>query len=333
MLLRLVLLTGLLAACQAYSATPPRPQGVPALATAATHAPAGVREHTPAPPGPQSSPLLQVTRDTTAAYAVHDRPDDVEGYQVHFIYALPSDGADAFLDVNGGIELSAQAMNHWLLSQTGYQLRYDTYQGQLDITFMQLPYTAAQISETHSGVNDLVEHWIKINGLAQEHKLYVVYYDGLLVTPEGFCGLAAFPPKGIGQTAVLLLRGYNPTYDLTCPRNFTKSVDFTGFFEITILHEVLHLLGLAADCAPHAEGGHVNDSAQDLMYFQYDGSYSPLFTMLDYGNDDYYNHGRSDCPDLARSVFLEPLPAQAEPPPRWMDSIRNTPPNPIGGAQ
>lgn len=277
-------------------------------------------------------PTPEIERDTDLPFATFDRPDDVEGYQVHFIYALPSDGVDALLDVSGEIEMSATAMNNWLYSQAGARLRYDTYEGALDITFVRLPYTAEQVSNAHGRVTDLLEYWIKISGLAQDNKLYIVHYDGFFVTPEGYCGLAPLPPGGLGQSAVLLLRGYNPTRDLGCPRNFTRSADYTGFFEVTILHEVLHVMGLVANCAPNVQGGHVFDSTQDLMYYAYDGSYSPLYTNLDYGNNDYFNHGQ-DCPDLANSIFLEPLPAEAELPPRWEDSVRHLPPDPVGGMQ
>lgn len=331
----LALLPALLLGCAAPAAMQQVAEQLEAPATAVSlllAAPQHAASPTPIA-RPTALPTLAVERQTELPFATYDRPDDVEGYQVHFIYALPKDGTDALLDVSGEIEMSATAMNHWLFTQTGSRLRYDTYEGALDITFVQLPYTAEQISQVHSRVNDLLEYWIKVTGLAQDNKLYVVHYDGFFVTAEGYCGLAPLPPDGLGQTAVLLLRGYNPTYDLTCPRSFTRSADYTGFFEITILHEVLHLMGLVAACAPNAEGGHVNDSSQDLMYYAYDGSYSPLFTNLDFGNNDYYNHGVADCPDLARSVFLDPLPADAELPPRWEHSLRNIPPDPIGGMQ
>lgn len=342
---RIALLTtlaaGLLLACRAGSlalqGAEPTAVVLEAFVPSAEEAPAET-----AAPGAVAAPATQAAtpavglpaeRDTDLPYSTYDQPDDVDGYQVHFVYALPSDGEDAFLDINGQIEMSANAMNYWLNSKTGQRLRYDTADGQLDITFIRLPYTADEISQEYRSINSLLEHWLKITGRAKDNKLYVVYYDGFVVTSEGYCGLAPVPPKGIGQTAVLLLRGYNPTSDLPCPRSFTRSADYTGFFEVTILHELLHMLGVVGECGPNYNGSHVNDHPQDLMYHQYDGTFSPLFMYLDFGNDDYYNHGRADCPDLARSIFLEPLPEGAEPPPRWEDTIRNIPPDPLGGIQ
>jgi hypothetical protein len=39
--------------------------------------------------------------------------------------------------------------------------------------------------------------------------------------------------------------------------------------------------------------------------------------LLDPGNDDYFNHNIPNSPDLAKSAFLEPLPASPELPPAW----------------
>lgn len=268
-------------------------------------------------------------RETQASFFVADQPDDVEGYQIHFFYALPNDGRDDLLDVNGVIALSAAAMNNWLQRKTDHFLRYDTYQGALDISYLPLNVDAQTISDLGTDILVYLEHEIKFRGFDSKHKIFLVYYDGFFVTPEGYCGLASYPPDGAGQTAVLLLRGYNPTYDLVCPRQFTKSADYTGYFEMTILHEVLHLLGMVPACAPNNNDGHVSDSPQDLMYGEYDGSYSPLYMTLDLHNDDYFGHGNAGCPDLARSAFLDPLPVDAEPPPGWDVSSRYLPPDPL----
>lgn len=269
-------------------------------------------------------------RDTELDYSTEDRPDDVSGFQVHFVYALPSDGRDDFLDINGQIELSANAMNDWLERATdGSKLRYDTYQGQLDISFMQLAYSADEVSNLAIDVLALMDYEIKARGFDTTSKVYVVYYDGQFVSEAGFCGLANYPPDGAGVTTVLLLRAYIPRFDQPCPRQFTQSADYTGFFEMTILHEVMHLLGMAPACGANVSAGHVTDSQQDLMYGEYDGSYSPLYTTLDHGQNDYYRHDVADCPDFAKSVFLEPLPDDAELPPGWEISSRQIGPNPL----
>lgn len=39
-------------------------------------------------------------------------------------------------------------------------------------------------------------------------------------------------------------------------------------------------------------------------------------TAIDPGHDDYFDHG-TDCLDVARSAFLDPLVADAQMPPGW----------------
>ena len=297
-------------------------EGIPAILTAIPEAIEGEERGLVPSATPQ--------RDTELNYSTLDREDEVDGYQVHFIYMLPEDGEDAFLDVSGEIALSAQAMNEWLAGQTeGSRLRYDTYQGDLDVSFLLLDHSSEEISALGTEILGLIEYELKTRGFNAGNKLCVVYYDGFFVSHSGYCGISSHPPDGLGVTAALLLRGYSPEQDAVCPRQFTKSIDYVGYFETTILHELLHLLGMVPECAPHGDGGHVSDSPQDLMYFQYDGSYSPLYTYLDYRNDDYFDHGDPNCADLARSAFLEPLPHDAELPPRWEDSNRYLPENPI----
>jgi hypothetical protein len=82
-----------------------------------------------------------------------------------------------------------------------------------------------------------------------------------------------------------------------------------------MLAEAIHAMGFVATCAPHQTmSGNVYDSASDLLYAG-PMPWSP--SVLDVGRDDYYGHSNAGCPDLARSVFLEPLPASATKPPGW----------------
>jgi hypothetical protein len=39
--------------------------------------------------------------------------------------------------------------------------------------------------------------------------------------------------------------------------------------------------------------------------------------LLDPGNDDYFKHNIPNCPDLAKSVFLDPMPENPEVPGDW----------------
>lgn len=71
-----------------------------------------------------------------------------------------------------------------------------------------------------------------------------------------------------------------------------------------VAHELTHLLGAVGSCAPNSiPGGHVDDDNRDVLYIgSQDRAWDSL--MLDPGNDDYFNHGRSNCVDIADSPVL-----------------------------
>ena len=80
---------------------------------------------------------LSSAASTALPRATEDRPDEVAGEQVHFLYVIPTDAPDEQLDVNGELNASIARMQAWLAGQTGGpKLRLDTYQGQPDITFV-----------------------------------------------------------------------------------------------------------------------------------------------------------------------------------------------------
>lgn len=71
-----------------------------------------------------------------------------------------------------------------------------------------------------------------------------------------------------------------------------------------VAHELTHLLGAVGSCAPNYDGdGHVNDDNRDVIYAgPQDRDWENL--VLDVNNDDYYMHGRDDCPDIANHPLL-----------------------------
>lgn len=231
-----------------------------------------------------------------------DRPDEVRGPQIHVIYAVPADGADRGLDTNGSIEASVAAFQAWLATQTGGPtLRADTFQGALDVTFARLDRSDGEIASRGAFVRDEVEAALGRAGLlAPTGKLYAVYYDG---SSTFACGGAAWPPAVPGRIAAMYLRGRPPGFP-ACDTNPVGAG--LGYWEFAMLHDLLHTLGIVGTCAPnHTRAGHVSDSSADLMWAG-DAPWEP--SVLDAGRDDYYGHGRADCPDLARSPYLTSTP-------------------------
>jgi hypothetical protein len=77
---------------------------------------------------------------------IGDRPDDRgESAQVKFIYVVPKFATDRRRDISGELARYAFETNEWIASQNGgYGLRFDTYQGALDVGYLTLDVTKDQ---------------------------------------------------------------------------------------------------------------------------------------------------------------------------------------------
>jgi hypothetical protein len=244
--------------------------------------------------------------------ATVDMPDDISGPQVHFLYIVPSDGADRQLDTNGVLEQAIARIERWLVGQTGNQgLRIDTYHGVPDITFVRLPQSDAQATSANPWPLWVIGEDLVATGFSNPDKVYAAFYDG---HSTWACGGATSP--ALHKLGAMYLQA-QPTND---PRpcsdapGFGTGTDRPGYFEIGLLHEVLHTLGFTPQCAPHASadgyGDHVDDSNTDLMYgpdakSQLGWNWS--HAVLDFNHDDYYRAHISGCPDLVDSPYLQPL--------------------------
>ena len=242
-----------------------------------------------------------------------DRVDDMGGYQVHLIYAVPSDGVDRELDLDGSLDRSWLAINRWMWDQTGgSELRLDTFEGQADVSFAELPRTDAAYADYGVYLRNELEDDLEDLGFTHPQKIYVIYYEG---TNAEVCGGAAWPPALMGTMMAIYLQG-QPPGSVTCDSAGFSSDGLTmNYLEWAGLHDTLHVLGIVPTAAPnHGYSGHVTDDPRDLMY---SGSQPWQPTILDIDQDDYYGHGVEGRPDLARSAFLDPSPAGAELPPGW----------------
>jgi len=251
-----------------------------------------------------------------SARALHDRPDDFSGPQVHLIYAVPLDGVDRSYDVNGAIAASFAAAQQWLAGQTGgRRLRVDTSHGQPDITFVRLPETDAQIASHGIFSRDEIEALLRALGFRAPLKIYEVFYDG----SSAVCGSAPWPPALPGRVPVVFLKGAPPGYQACDANPFAGAGQSAGYLEMDEIHEILHTLGMAPDCAPHStKNGHVNDSPTDLMY-QGPLPWDYAHMVLDFGHDDYFEAHVPGCIDFSNSAFLQGgtamPPAWGKPPP------------------
>jgi hypothetical protein len=273
-------------------------------------APAGSRAYTVTATNAGGSTTFALTFSVEQERATTDRADEKTGNQVHVMYVLPSDAPDDKLDQLGTLEGSARSWNAWLATQTGgKELRLDTHGGgKLDVTFLRLARTDAQMSVAGGNVRDKLEYALLANGFDSVDKVYLVYYVG---DGDG-CGRSAWPPTLHGTVAAV----YIGAAAGCTSQPFQAASGAPGFLEFMGVHESLHALGLAASCAQHhTESGHVGDSPADVMY---SGAQAWAPATLDVNHDDYYGSAAvPGCRDLANSAFLDPLPAGAEAPPGW----------------
>ncbi|OGG26337.1 hypothetical protein A2960_03310 [Candidatus Gottesmanbacteria bacterium RIFCSPLOWO2_01_FULL_39_12b] len=257
-----------------------------------------------------------------------DQPDDNSDYQVHVIYAIPSDGVDRQLDTNGTVATSVSAWQNWLCNQTNDKyFRLDTNKRLLDVTFVRLdasdediktgkdlPFDTTSDSQYEYVVNG-IDFRLKKLGFNDPHKLYAVYYDG--TTNIKACGQAVV--DGSLHTAAVYLHGILSTGKKCDTADFTTDYTKPGFYDYEMVHQIIHSLGFVPDCAPHvSKSAHsVTDSNTDIMYH---GNDEPMLTeglVLDFYRDDYYDSGLGylDCPDLSVNAFL--VGGVSQLPPKW----------------
>jgi hypothetical protein len=256
--------------------------------------------------GPARTPPRE-PRPSRAASA----PATTQAYAIQPLYVLPQDGADHGLATDGTISRSVAAMQRWFAEKTdGARLRLLSG----PVTTVRVGETDAQIAAQVDRVRDRVEELLRYEGYDDPNRLYAVWYDG---TSTFSCGGGAWPPDLPGHVAALYLQGHYGSVDCSRDR-FSSDGTTVEINEFKMLHEILHTLGLVGRGAPHHTlEGHTSDSPTDLMYA---GPPGPPYwdpRVLDVGHDDYYLTGRTDIPDLSRSVFLDPLPAHPTPPPGW----------------
>lgn len=224
---------------------------------------------------------FQQTSDATIASitrATADRPDEVAGDQIHVLYAVPSDGADGSLDLNGTIAKTLASMNTWLAGQAaGRRFKLDTFNGALDTTFVRLPKTDSAYDTFGIGKRAEIEKDLGSLGLLNPAKRYAVYYDG--TNPRG-CVEPNRPGDSVGFTAIMYLKG--------CTNSFASNASApAGLREYQMLRGLLRSLGAVSPAAPNfVPDGFVDNDATDVMY---QGTLGWNPSILDANKMNYYN--------------------------------------------
>ena len=253
--------------------------------------------------------------------SVKDLPDDdTKNKQFHILYVLPKDGEDQNMDTNGRIATSISALQNWICNQTGGQyFRFDTYQGNLDITYVKLPLSDSEVivakdlkeKRKYLSDNSLREEPIMLEvgsrlislGFRPTNKIYLVFYGG--TGPKDKCGQSPInSPFAFAYLRPSLPGGGDCGLD-----SWTSDYLNPQEYDFTIGHELLHAIGFIPGCSPHQAGFHVIDKNSDIMFGIEDDpqnrdSIKGSQTVLDFNRDDYYGSNIPGCPDLKKSAFL-----------------------------
>ena len=233
------------------------------------------------------------TGATALDRAVEDRPDEQLGPQVHVVYVTSADGPDRSFDTSGQIATSVSTWNNWFRQHAdGAALRIDTFNGEPDISFLRLGRTGQQVIDSDPYYSIVGE--LQARGFNDRSKVYAVYYEGESAAgTAGACGFGS-PPVAI-------------TYLGEC--NWFGVALRPDAFDLAMLHETLHALGVVPSCAPHYSGGHSTEDNRDIMYSGgQDGPKDWPNMTLDPGRDDYFGTTIPGCPDLAESDLLTTRP-------------------------
>jgi hypothetical protein len=240
-------------------------------------------------------------------------PDAVSSYQIHVVYAYPSDGPDRFGSLAGPIASAINAIDVWWTGQDPTRSpRFDLFEdpgcattlGRLDLSSVRLPHDSSYFAPEISRGSRLAAD-IDNLGFVETHKKYIVLYDGPV---EGrVCGVSpvlAFS-GGIDAYSEIFLQG-------PCLAGDLGSVLSTS---PVLAHELVHNLGaLAVPGPPNAcpgDPGHPCDSVYDLMY-PVDLGIPLDQKVLDDGHDDYYGHSGAWF-DVQDSSWLAHLDAPQYP--------------------
>lgn len=253
-------------------------------------------------------------------HARSDRQDESDS-NIHVLYAVPKDGDDRELDLNGRLDQAVTDFQTWMRDKAqGHEMWMDTYRGELDITFLRLSMTESEIESSSRSTLSIVRedlHEIGFEGSSHSGKAYLVYYDG--GTPEGEAH-----GRGGGGNAIVNIDVFINASASGEDVAWNGEPDFEIAPIPTIsLHEVFHALGAVDEDAPNSTPGnraHVIDKSGDLMcqmpprdrWDEVDVTCLAEDTykngFIDYNNDDYFDPSGNlpdDVVNVAESPFVK----------------------------
>jgi hypothetical protein len=191
-----------------------------------------------------------------------DRPDARTGPQLHLIYFVPEGERDEHLDESPRLRLAIGRMQSWFRQQSGgLSWRFDTRRDDQDIDISFVPGRkplGAYGSDAPSAAGG-IEAELGNRGFARDGKKYVILLSGGF-SNDIYCGTTVYNTGS--------LRNYTPANDgyptarsyalipldsaANCHSRDWGSGTRPGWFQATLMHEMLHTQGLVPPGAPHS---------------------------------------------------------------------------------
>ena len=259
--------------------------------------------------------------DVIAGRSFTDQPDDSTSPQVHVFYVLPKDVKSRDFDVNGTFSDLITSTNEWLFAKGGKRLRFDTYKGKLDATFVRLNETEGQLWMEASDKNkkcglspcptlDTLKSLLVAKGFNAPNKIMLIYFGGATIPSSRikwpYCVYTVNDRAVVYQVGLIDMISGRPCSG-TAKTSLPESENTMGLASFS---EIFYLLG-ARGSTPSSDGNYSTIDPTDLM------TKSEGIVRLDPGNDNYWRHGRSNLVDLYNSAFMEPAEPNAVMPVGW----------------
>ena len=206
------------------------------------------------------------------ARSLTDRPDQVSGNEIHFVYVLTKGETDEHRDTNNVINGWVQEMQTWLQKSLQHQLSIDTFNGRVDVTFLQSAFTADQLCRT-TECNALGKLSQELHAQDPQFSAAKVYIFNLgVILDSKTCGWA-IPSSNLGLT-----------FSNANQCNYPDSTLETGirFRSFAIAHEIFHTFGVSSFC------GDGSDLMLDFPQCRaFSNSYGHVITTIDTPRKNY----------------------------------------------
>ena len=226
--------------------------------------------------GQTASSIVRVSpRTNSASRSFHDRQDDFDGKQIHFVYVVQEGGRDAERDMHDYFPLLVEEMQRWLRKVAGMRWRIDSHDGLPDVSFLSI---ANHGIPTFRQIEEGLEE--REGGALNPNKVYAFFLDY-----DGTHGPLPFTGRASDAAAVILIS--SPHHQAVAG---------------IAAHELIHVFGAVPACAPNRSGAHANDYDLDIM-----SNGTLVGGALDWNSDDYFRHGRVDCADTADGPYWESI--------------------------